>query len=104
MTINIDADIDENIDKLDELLEKLKLLEDKSKMLNFITIKEFATIRKCSLKIAQTLFNEQSFPSEDYGKTKVAEVSAVIKWYQQKRSKHDSDQTAQKIRRYKNGE
>lgn len=39
MTINLDTEIGLNIKKLDELIEKLKLLEDKSKMLQFITIR-----------------------------------------------------------------
>lgn len=41
MTINIntDEDIDLNIKKLDEMMDKIKLLEDKTKMINFITIR-----------------------------------------------------------------
>lgn len=38
-TVNIDTDITEELKKLDEMIEKLKLLEDKSKMLQFITIR-----------------------------------------------------------------
>ncbi len=70
MVVNIDTDIDTNMSKLDEMIEKMKVLEDKGKMLRFITIKEFAKIRNCSLKIAQDIFNEQSFPSENYRKDK----------------------------------
>lgn len=41
MTINIntDTDIELNIKKLDEMIEKIRLLEDKSKMIRFITIR-----------------------------------------------------------------
>lgn len=41
MTINVgtETEIDLNIKKLDEMLNKIKLLEDKSKMLQFITIR-----------------------------------------------------------------
>lgn len=39
MTLNINTDIDLNIKKLDEMIEKLEALEDKSKMLQFITIR-----------------------------------------------------------------
>lgn len=91
MTVNIETDIDLNIQKVDRLLEKLKLLEtDKSKMITFITIKEFSAIRKCSLKVAQDIFNERTFPSENYGKQKVVELNALINWYQQKRDKNES--------------
>lgn len=90
MRVNIESDIDLNISKLNEMLEKMKLLEDKSKMLNFITIQEFAKIRNCSIKTAQDIFNDSSFPSENYGKQKVIELEALRQWYMQKRDKHDS--------------
>ena len=66
MTVNADTEIDLNIKKLDEMLEKLKLLEDKSKMIQFITIDEFAKIRQCSIKTAQDIFRDKTFPSENY--------------------------------------
>lgn len=50
MTFNIDTDIDLNISKLDELLNKLKLAEDRSRAIRLITIKEFAKIRGCSIR------------------------------------------------------
>lgn len=87
MTLNVDTEIDLNIKKIAEIIEKLTLLEDKSKMLNFITIEEFAKLRGCSIKTAQDIFNDSSFPSENYGKTKVVEIEALKKWYQVKRDK-----------------
>lgn len=89
MTLNIATDIDLNIKKLDEMLEKLKLIEDKSKMINFITIAEFAKIRNCSIKTAQDIFREKTFPSENYGKNIVVELQALKKWYEQKRDKNN---------------
>lgn len=38
-TVNIDTDIKEDLKMLNEMLDKIKLLEDKSKMLQFITIR-----------------------------------------------------------------
>lgn len=46
MTINIENDLDLNIQKVDELVSKLEKLEDKSKMLCFLTPKEFSQIRR----------------------------------------------------------
>lgn len=89
MTVNVETDIDLNMKKLDELIDKLKLLEDKSKMLNFLTISEFAKLRNCSIKTAQDIYNASSFPSENFGKQKVAEVQAVKEWYKQKRDKKE---------------
>ena len=91
LSLNVDTDIDSDIKKIDEMIEKLNLLEDKSKMLNFITISDFAKLRNCSIKTAQDIYNSKSFPSESYGKTKVAEVQAVKKWYEQKRDKKDDE-------------
>ena len=90
MIVNIETDIDTNIKKLDEMLEKIKLFEDKSKMLNFITIQEFARISNCSIKIAQDIFNLPDFPSENYGKNKVVELQALKQWYMKKRNKNES--------------
>ena len=39
MTVNVDTEIDLNIKKITEIIEKLKSLEDKSKLLDFITIR-----------------------------------------------------------------
>ena len=66
MNIHIQTDIDANIQKLDELIEKLELVEDKSKMVQFLTIKEFCKLRNCSLSTGQKLFRLSSFPSENY--------------------------------------
>ncbi len=87
MTINIETDIDTQIKKLDETIEKLKQLEDKSRLLNFVTIQQLAEARNCSIKTAQDIFNDKSLPVEEYGKQKVVELNALINWYQQRRSR-----------------
>lgn len=89
MNITIENDINANIKKLDELLEKLELAERNSKMLTFITISQFAEMRHCSLQVAQRIFNDKTFPSENYGKQKVVEISALRNWYMQRRDKND---------------
>lgn len=88
-TVNIDTNIKEELKMLDEMIEKINLLEDKSKMLQFITIGEFARLRNCSIKTAQDIYNDSSFPSENYGKQKVAELQAIKEWYQVKRDKNN---------------
>ena len=90
MTINIETDIDTQIKKLDEMLKKIELLEDKSKMINFITIDEFAKLRNCSKSTAQKIFRQKSFPSEAMGKQKVIELEALKKWYLEKHEKDES--------------
>lgn len=67
----------------------LKSLEDKTKLLTLVTIKEFAKMRNCSVKIAQDIFNSSDFPSEDFGKQKVVSVEGLRIWYFKKRKKSD---------------
>lgn len=70
MNVNIQTDIDLNIQKVDELVSKLEALEDKSKMLRFVTISEFSSIRNCSIATAQRIFKQKSFPSERVSESK----------------------------------
>lgn len=78
MTVNLQTDIDTQIKKLDEMLKKLDLLEDKSNnIIKFITIKEFAQIRHCSEQVAQRIFNLPDFPSENYAKQKAVEIRGL---------------------------
>lgn len=50
----------------------------------------FAELRGCSLPTAQSIFNSDNFPSENYGKEKVALGSAIREWYNKKRNKEES--------------
>lgn len=47
----------------------------------------FAELRGCSIPTAQEIFNEKEFPSESFGKEKVALGSAIREWYRKKRMK-----------------
>lgn len=53
----------------------------------FYTPTEFANLRNCSLPTALNIYNLADFPSEDYGKEKVALGSAIREWYSKKRKK-----------------
>lgn len=53
----------------------------------FYSPTEFAELRRCSVPTALSIYNSEDFPSEDYGKEKVALGSAIRNWYNQKRSK-----------------
>lgn len=55
----------------------------------FYSPKEFAELRGCSLPTAQSIYNLKDFPSENYGKEKVALGSAIREWYKSKRNKED---------------
>ena len=53
----------------------------------FYTPTEFAKLRKCSVQTALNIYNLSDFPSENYGKEKVALGSAIRDWYRQRRTK-----------------
>ena len=53
----------------------------------FYTPTKFAEIRGCNVDTARDIFNISTFPSENYGKEKVALGSAIRQWYSQKRRK-----------------
>ena len=53
----------------------------------FYSPTEFAELRRCSVPTALSIYNSKDFPSEDYGKEKVALGSAIRIWYSQKRNK-----------------
>lgn len=89
MTFNIDTNIEEESKKIGELLVKYEQLEQQTKKMHFVTIKEFAEMRGCSIKIAQDIFNLPDFPSEDFGKEKVVSIEALRNWYMTKRSKNN---------------
>lgn len=87
---NISVDtgsLQEQINQLKELIEKIGLVEDKTKMLQFITIEEFAKISGWGICAVQDLYNRDDFPSCDFGKRKVAEVSAVKHYFSVPRRK-----------------
>ena len=50
----------------------------------FYTPSEFAKLRNCSIPTALSIYNLKDFPSEDYGKEKVALGSARREWYSKK--------------------
>lgn len=53
----------------------------------FYTPTEFAKLRNCSVPTALSIYNSQDFPSENFGKEKVALGSAIREWYSKKRVK-----------------
>lgn len=55
----------------------------------FYTPAEFSELRGCNVDTARTIFNIADFPSENYGKEKVALGSAIREWYSKKRMKGD---------------
>lgn len=86
--ITVEADgLQEQIDKLNELLEKLSLVEDKTKALTFITIPQFAKITGWSRAVVNDLYNRKDFPSCDFGKQKIAELNAVREYFSVPRRK-----------------
>lgn len=55
----------------------------------FYSPTEFAELRGCSVSTALSIYNSQDFPSENYGKEKVALGSSIREWYKIKRNKNE---------------
>lgn len=90
MNVNIDTDIELNIQKVDELVSKLEALEDKSKMLCFLTPEMFSEIRRMQFAVLHTKsIIWSTFQVKIFGKTKVAEISGIKQFYMTKHDKNE---------------
>lgn len=85
--MQVAIDMDTYINKLQEVSELLKEIDTSIDKLRFITIKEFSEITGWSSATVQNLYNRPDFPSCDYGKEKIALLSAVIKYFEVPRRK-----------------
>ena len=58
-----------------------------SSELRFYTIRDLQNLLGWSEKTVQKMFNDPSFPSIDFGRTKVVEAHAAIEYFSRKREK-----------------
>lgn len=89
MEIKINNNLDEDLEKVNELIKKLDEAEDKTIQLQFITIKDLSKMTGWSISTCQRLFNSKYFPCCDYGREKKAEISAVKKFFSVKRTESE---------------
>lgn len=87
MSITIDTNLDEQVEKIKELMHYLKEIEKTTELLRFISIKDFCKMSGWSERTVQDLYNRPDFPSTDYGKEKKAEIHAIIKYFSTPRRK-----------------
>ena len=87
MNIIIDTNLDEQLDKVKEIMHYLKEIENTTDLLRFITIKEFSEITGWSIPTVQNLYNLPDFPSTDYGREKKAEIHAIVEYFKVPRRK-----------------
>ncbi len=57
----------------------------------FYTPTQFAELRGCNVDTARSIFNSKDFPSENFGKEKVALGSSIREWYKKKRLKGEEE-------------
>ena len=81
MKLNIESNLDEQIEKLNEIIRKAEEAEAKVITLRFLSIKELSEITGWCTKTVQELYNRPDFPSTDFGKEKKAEISAVKEYF-----------------------
>ena len=87
VNISLDTNIDEELDKIKELVNRLNEVKEKANLIQFISIKEFSKLTGWSEKTVQELYNKADFPSTDFGKEKKAEVHAIIDYFKVPRRK-----------------
>lgn len=87
ISVTQDVNLDEELAKAKELLELQAKIADEAQMLRFITIKEFMKMSGWSQTTVQNLYNCPDFPCCDYGKEKIAEIHALIKYFSVPRRK-----------------
>jgi len=87
INITIDTNLNDQLDKVKELLLTLKEIEKTTELLKFISIAEFSKITGWSIKTVQELYNRKDFPSTDFGKEKKAEVHALVEYFKVPRRK-----------------
>lgn len=87
ISVTQDVNLDEELTKAKELLELQAKIADNARMLRFITIREFMEISGWSQTTVQRLYNRPDFPSCNYGREKIAEVHALIKYFSVPRRK-----------------
>ena len=88
MQLAIDTDLDEELDKVKELIKSLNEVKETAKLIQFVAIKEVSNMTGWSEKTVQELYNRPDFPSTDFGKEKKAEVHAIIKYFEVPRRKN----------------
>lgn len=87
MSITIDTNLDEQVEKVKELMHYLKEIEKTTDLLRFISIEEFSNMTGWSIPTVQRLYNRPDFPSTNYGKEKKAEIHAIIEYFKTPRRK-----------------
>lgn len=89
MEIALRTDLKEQLDNLKEIIGSVQKLETTTKGIHFLTVDEIVSkkILPWSKKTVQDLFNRPDFPSCDYGKEKVVEVSAFRDYFNSPRRK-----------------
>jgi len=83
----VNTDIDTQLANIKELVSTLKELKETAQLIQFVTMKQFCELSGWSMSTVKTLYNRPDFPSSDYGKEKVAEVHAILKYFSVPRRK-----------------
>lgn len=81
INVSLDTNIDDELEKVRELVKGLTEIKDKANLIRFIGVKEFAEISGWGERTVQDLYNRADFPTTDLGKEKKAEVHAIIEYF-----------------------
>lgn len=84
-------DVDSQIEKLERAVELLNQVKENSIGLKFLTVEDLMKATGFSRTTAQQLFRDPEFPSCNFGKTQVVELTAVIEYFSVPRRREYSD-------------
>lgn len=87
MTFTLSPELKEQVKELTELVEKLSALEATVKDVRFLTMNDVIKLIGWSRSTVEKMFNRPDFPSCDYGKEKVVELTAFRKYFSEPRRK-----------------
>lgn len=87
MTLTLSPEIKEQIDELTTLVSELSKLETTVKDVRFLKMTDVINLTGWSRSTVEKMFNRPDFPSCDYGKEKVVELTAFRKYFSEPRRK-----------------
>lgn len=87
MTLTLSPEIKEQVNELAILVSELSKLEATVKDVRFLKMTDVINLTGWSRSTVEKMFNRPDFPSCDYGKEKVVELTAFRKYFSEPRRK-----------------
>ncbi len=89
MTLDIKTldELDAVNNKIRSLLESLKQLSDEGDAVKFFTPKQVSEMTGWNIQTTREVFNRRDFPACNFGKEKLVEIHALVKYFSVRRER-----------------